>query len=142
MGVMDKEYGVNIIRGLQLCKPSDKPDDHLHTLADACRLIAAGYSPVSESGRVAIHGIADLLDYIAESEKGDLDSPMVGLVTQKGEPIKPDVEVIDRLNRVELPRAAALALQSIAITADYVDYSEVTSHVDLIDYIKRGGKPF
>ena len=142
MATEDLKYLVPVLVAMRACKPSDKPDDHLHTLADACRMIAAGYSPVSESGRVAIHGVADLLDYIAESEGDDLDSPMIGLVTHKGEPIKPDAEVIDRLNRVELPRAAALALQSIAITADYIDYSEVTSHVDLIDYIKRGGRPY
>lgn len=120
---------------------SNQPDSYLRTIASACRVVGGGCSPVSESGRVALLGVADLLNYIADAEKGAVDSPAIGTVTRVGKPIKPDVEVIDRLNRTDLPREAALALQSIAITAAYIDYSEATLAVDLIDYIKRGGRP-
>ena len=68
-------------------RPSDKPDDHLHTVAMVCRVIAGGMSPVSESGRLAIHSAADLLDYIAGQEGADtVDSPVMEAITRMGKP--------------------------------------------------------
>ena len=142
---MDSKDMMNLTKVIEAMKeyrPSDKPDDHLHTVAVLCRIIAGGMSPVSESGRVTIQSTADLLDYIAGQEGADTtDSPGIDNLTRTGVPIQPDTSVIDRLNRAGLPRDAALALQTIAIAADYIDYSEVTMHVDLMDYIKGGGEP-
>ena len=131
-----------VIGAMKEHRPSNRPDEHLHTVAMVCRVIAGGMSPVSESGRLAIHSAADLLDYIASVEgPNTVDSPVMEAITRMGKPHQPETSVIDRLNRAALPRPAALALQTIAIAADYIDYSEVTMPVDLMGYINGGGEP-
>lgn len=138
----DRAKLVEVIQAMKRIKPSDTPEDHLHTTAMVCRIIGQGMSPLSENARVTIMSVVDVLDYVAlEEAASDLDSPKVGTVTRMGAPIQPDTSVIDRLKRAGLPRNAAIALQSIAIIADYIDHFEVTSHIDLMDYLQGGGEP-
>ena len=91
---MDSKDMMNLTKVIEAMKeyrPSDKPDDHLHTVAVLCRIIAGGMSPVSESGRVTIQSTADLLDYIAGQEGADTtDSPGIDNLTRTGVPIQPD----------------------------------------------------
>ena len=117
-------------------RPSNRPDEHLHTVAMVCRVIAGGMSPVSESGRLAIHSAADLLDYIASVEgPNTVDSPVMEAITRMGKPHQPETSVIDRLNRAALPRPAALALQ----TSHCAAYIDSPGMMDLMDFCGAAG---